>query len=118
MFKTQNEQVSRDMERGKQKIIGNGSNKDELYRTKVIDLLKLMTPEEKRNLMNQDLAWLICDQTLSMIKNREVINELPLPLKKKIQEIINLESQLKLSEETRDDILEDVEESYIRQFKV
>lgn len=118
MFRGQLEKVVKYMNSGRARIVGNTPTEHSEYRSKALELFQSLAPASKRAMMNKDVAWLISDQFISMIKEGKLNPSLPLPqnIKNNFQYLISLKSKYNLSDADIDEILEDVQNEFINSF--
>lgn len=118
MFRGQLEKVVKYMNSGRARIVGNSPTEHSEYRSKALELFQSLAPASKRAMMNKDVAWLISDQFISMIKDGKLNPGLPLPqnIKDNFQYLISLKSKHNLSDADIEEILEDVQNEFINSF--
>ena len=120
MFKHHFEKVQKAMILGRNRIVGNVSNDAEVLRSIALDTFNGMTTREMRNNMNKDIAWLLTDQVITMVKQGQIDDGLskvfPESIKSQIMKLISNYKQTTLSEEDANDILEDAQNEFLKGF--
>ena len=102
---------------GRNRIIGCSSADEDEFTEKALALYSI-TPSNKRGEMNKDVAWLMADLIISMIKNGKIYDRFPFPTDVR-QGLDNLISEIKnssMSSSTIEDILDDVQQDFINSF--
>jgi hypothetical protein len=117
-FKIEMEDVIKEMEVGRLLIT---SERAHSVKLQFLSVLKSMIPESKRELLNQDAAWLFADQALEMIKSGDIDDRIASILPQNVvSQIKRLSSICKgndeLSPEQIDNILNNAKDEYIKTF--
>lgn len=118
MFKGKLEKVVKYMNSGRKRIVGNTTQGHSEYRSKALELFQTLVPASKRAMMNSDIAWLLTDQFIFMIKEGKLNDSFPLPqnIKNNFQYLVSLKSKNNLSDSDIDEILEDVQNEFVNSF--
>lgn len=117
-LKLEMEDVIKEMEFGRLLIT---SERARMIKHQFLSVLKNMIPESKRDLLNQDVAWLFADQAIEMIKSGNIDGRIASILPHNlIQQIKGLSSIYsgndELSPEQIDNILNNAKDEYIKTF--
>ena len=117
-LKMEIEDVIKKMEVGRLLITSERANS---IKEKFLLALKDMIPESKRELLNQDAAWLFADQAIEMIKSGSIDDRissvLPYGVIQKIKELSGIyNGNDELSREQIDSVLDKAKDEYIKSF--
>lgn len=118
MFRGQLKRVVEYMNSGRLKITGQTPSDQSEYYDKAIALLRSLIPPSKKPIMNSDIAWVLSDQFISMIKNGVLSPDLPLPsnIKEDFHNLVLLGKRLQLSNSDISKILNDVQNEFVNSF--
>ena len=117
-LKIEMEDVVKDMEIGRLLITSEYAH---TLKQQFLSVLKSMIPESKRELLNQDVAWLFADQAIEMIKSGDIDDRiasiLPHNVFFQIKRLSGIyKGNEELSTEQIDNILNNAKDEYIKTF--
>lgn len=121
MFRSHFEKVQKAMSQGRKRITGNTTDTEEELREKALKTLNCVVNPAMRAKMNKDIAWLLSDQILSMVKSGEIdeqlIGVMPSDIKAQIRIFANQCQTSTLSDNEIADILDDAQNEFLKSFK-
>lgn len=121
MFKSLFDKIQKAMSFGKERIQGKISKTDNNIRNMFLEILQNIVPEGKKVTMNEDIAWLISDQTIEMVKSGQIESQiksiLPTSIISNITKLNNIYSAGQINKEHFNDILENTQQEYIQSYK-
>ena len=117
-LKIEMEDVIKEMEVGRLLIT---SERARIIKQQFLSVLKNMIPESKRDLLNQDAAWLFADQAVEIIKSGDIDDRiasiLPHNLIQQLKGLISIyRGNNELSPEQIENIINNAKDEYIKTF--
>lgn len=120
MFKKKFEDTQKAMLRGRARITGNLSASEESVRLRAIELLGQLFPISKRSEINKAMVELFSDVFFRMVKNggpdAESRSKLPAQAINIVNQLTTLFEQSGLSDEEKEDLIDDITHEVAKQF--